>query len=544
MKYKLSLLSLSGILFSAPSFVLAEDAVPAVPPASAASAIPAASEAEPAVLRFAIDRYVLEGASLLSQAEVDAVVAPFVGKSKDFSDVQRALEAVEEAYAKRGYSAVQVLLPEQELEKGTVHFRAVESRFGEVEVKDNRYVTEANALNALPSVRSGGVPRSRQIASELKLANENPARQLNVVLKAGEKEEEVDAKVIVTDSKPTSWGASFDNSGSAETGRTRLGLSYRNANAFDADHVANIQYLTSPQHTDRTKVLGGSYKIPLYQYGSTLEFFGGYSNVNALVGGLSNFQGGGLLFSTRYSYSLERTGSFEPRLSYGLDWRKFRKLEMTNPPPITLYNEIVVMPLSLTYTTLGKFAKSDMNINVSYSVNLPEISNGREADFAAYDKVNFTKPKPAYKVLRYGMINSQQIGGEWQFRAALNGQWSGDVLIEGEKIRLGGADAVRGFSEGSEGGEAGTRLNLEAYSPDFGKGDIRVRALMFYDVGKAKTSNDHKTTSIAGAGFGLRFNYTEQLSLRLDRAQIKNAGNDPLQTVGNWRWHAALNASF
>ena len=62
--------------------------------------------------------------------------------------MERALEAVEAAYAKRGYKAVRVLLPEQELEKGTVRFHVVESRFGKVAVKDNHFVSAANALNA------------------------------------------------------------------------------------------------------------------------------------------------------------------------------------------------------------------------------------------------------------------------------------------------------------------------------------------------------------------------------------------------------------
>ncbi len=68
--------------------------------------------------------------------------------------MERALEAVEAAYAKKGYTAVRVLLPEQELEKGTVHLRVVESHFGIVSVKDNHFVSEANALNAVPSVRA------------------------------------------------------------------------------------------------------------------------------------------------------------------------------------------------------------------------------------------------------------------------------------------------------------------------------------------------------------------------------------------------------
>ena len=535
MIYKLLFIPLFGSLLGMPPVALAADDVPAAP------------EAEQVILRFAIDRYVVEGASLLNQAEIDAAVAPFVGKDKDFSDVQRALEAVEDAYAKRGFSAVRVLLPEQELEKGTVHFRVVESRFGKVAVKDNRHVSEANVLNAVPSVHSGGVPRSRQIARELKLANENPARQMNVVLKAGEKDEEVDANIIVTDSKPSSWGLTVDNTGTPETGRTRLGLSYRHANLFDADHVASLQYQTSVEHVNRVTVLGGSYKIPLYQSGDSLEFFGGYSNVNSVVGGLagapSNFQGGGLIFSARYNRPLERMGVFDPRLSFGLDWRDFRRIEQTTPPVTVLYNEVVVVPLSITYSALGKFAQSDLNLNASLSANLPGMNKGKAADFAAYDLVNLTQPDANYKVVRYGASYSQLVGDDWQFRAGLSGQWSRDVLIQGEQMRLGGADAVRGFSEGSVGGETGARWNLEGYTPDFGSGDVRVRGLVFFDAGEMQSANGTKS-SISGAGFGLRASFTEQFSLRFDAARIINADTDPLQQVDDWRAHVGLSASF
>lgn len=530
---KLAVLLLCAVLIPLPSF--------------AADAPTTIDQAEPGVLRFDISGYTVEGATLLTQAEINAAVAPFVGKNRDFSDVQRALEAVEAAYSARGYSAVRVLLPEQELEKGAVRFRVVESRFGKVTVKDNRFVSEANALNAVPSVRSGGVPKTKQIARELKFANENPARQLNVVLKAGEKDDEVDANIVVTDSKSSTWGLTVDNTGSPETGRTRLGVSYRHANLFDADHVASLQFQTSPSHVNRVTVLGGNYKIPLYQLGDSLEFTGGYSNVNSVVDGISgidNFKGGGLILSARYNHSLEKMGVFDPRLSFGIDWRDFRRIEQTTTVPVTvLYNEIVTVPLNVAYSAQGKFEKSDIGFNASLSANLPGARKGKAADFAAYDQVGFVQPDANYRVARYGASYSQLIGDDWQFRAALNGQWSRNVLIQGEQLRLGGADAVRGFSEGSVGGESGARWNLEGYTPDFGKGDVRVRALAFFDTGETQSANGTKS-SISGAGFGLRASFTEQFSLRLDAARIINADTDPLQRVGDWRAHVGLSASF
>ena len=519
--------------------------------ASAADTVPAAGEAEQSLLRFEITRYVLEGATLLSQRDIDKIVAPYVGKNKDFSDVQRALEAIEAEYAKRGYSAVRVLLPEQELEKGTVRFHVVESHFGKVTVKDNHYFSEANVLNAVPSVRSGSMPRTKQIARELKLANENPARQMNVVMKSGETDDQVDANVVVTDSKPTAWGVSFDNTGSDETGLDRLGFSYRNANAFDKDHVVGVQYQTSPAHPDRVKVLGASYMVPLYQSGNSMEFFGGYSNVNSVVGGLSNFQGGGRLLSAKYNFFLDRMGMFDSRLSLGLDWRDFKQIEQTTPSVIPLYNEIVVLPVSLAFAAKGKFASSDLNVNASLSANLPGMDKGKKADFAAYDATSSTGPNPdaSYKVFRYGVSYSHIIADDWQLHAALNGQWSHNLLVLGEQFRLGGADGVRGFSEGSEGGEKGARLNLEGYTPDFGRGDIRSRALVFYDAGQVASYVNANivnptSTRISSSGVGLRAFYRENVMLRLDWARIMTGGNDPEQQAGKHRFLFSVNATF
>ncbi len=532
MKLRLLFISLFGLCTSA----FAEGRVATAPDIHQAE--------QAAVLRFAIDRYIVDGATLLSQDQINAAVAPFVGREKDFSDVQHALEAIENAYAARGFSAVHVTLPEQALEKGTVHFRVVESRFGHITVIDNHFTSEANALNALPALRSGGVPQAGLIARELRLANENPARQMNVVLKEGEKDDEVDAKVVVTDAKPASWGLTADNTGTPETGRTRLGVSYRYANLFDRDQVASLQYLMSPERPNRLTVLSGGYKIPLYQSGDSLEFSGGYSNVNSVVGGLGNFQGGGLLFGSRYNHPLARIGVFDPRVSYGLDWRDFSRVELNSVPVTVLYNEIVVLPLSVTYAAQGKFAKSELGFNASFSANLPGMGKGSAADFASYDRVNLTRPNANYKVVRYGANYSKLLAGDWQIRAALNGQWSRDTLIQGEQMRLGGVDAVRGFSEGSESGDIGMRWNLEGYTPDFGKGSVKARVLLFFDTGEARFNDARPRSSISSVGVGLRAAYVEQFMLRMDAGRIVNTGNDPAQRAGDWRVNLGLSASY
>jgi hemolysin activation/secretion protein len=84
-----------------------------------------AQEPDSGVIRFEIARFAVSGNTLLPQARVDAIVLPFAGPSRDFGDVQRALEALEQAYHELGYNLVQVELPEQELNKGVVRLKVV-----------------------------------------------------------------------------------------------------------------------------------------------------------------------------------------------------------------------------------------------------------------------------------------------------------------------------------------------------------------------------------------------------------------------------------
>ncbi len=509
---------------------------------NAANSKPASEEI---VLHFEVRSYTLDGATLLSKQEIAQTVAPYIGQNKDFSDIERALEAIEDLYAKKGYTAVHVLLPEQKIAQGNIHFHVVESHFGKVTVKHNKlekYATDQNALNALPSIRSGNVPLAKEIASELRLANENPARQLNVVLKAADKEEEVDADVLVADSNPGAWGVNYDNSGTPETGRSRLGLSYRYANLFDKDQVASIQTQISPEHRDRVKVFSGSYKIPFYSTGDSAEFSAAYSNVNSLVGGLNNFQGGGEIFSSHYIHPVDKIGSFDPRLTYGIDFREFKPVQQTTTPVTVLYNEIVVTPASLALSAQGKVGESDVSLNASVAANLAKLSKGHPADFAQYDQINLSDPNPNYRVIRYGANYLQPLGGDWQFRLALTGQWSKDVLIQGEQIRLGGMDGVRGFSEGSEGGDRGARGNAELYTPANTWGP-NTRGLIFYDAGQASTTLG-ANVAIASYGAGIRSAYSDSVSLRMDAGRIAKEGNDPQQVKGDWRVHLALSATF
>lgn len=216
MKPRIAASAIALILLSGAQFAYAQPA-----------AAPGAAVADP---RFDIDKFTVRGATLIASERLQLILAPYIGKSRDFGDVQKALEALEKAYASKGYSAVQVILPEQQIDKGEVEFDVVEAKIGKVVVEGNKYFDAANIRASLPRVREGEPPNILQISDNLRVANENPAKQTTVLLRSGAEEGQVDAVVRIADERPNKLSVTLDNTGTQQTGLFRLGFGYQNSN--------------------------------------------------------------------------------------------------------------------------------------------------------------------------------------------------------------------------------------------------------------------------------------------------------------------------
>lgn len=503
---------------------------------SAQSSPQASDTAQPALqpgdtARFEISRFVVEGNTLLSTEEVDKSVAPYVGASKDFADVQRALEALQDAYQDAGYGAVQVVLPEQVLEQGVIRFRVIEAKVRKITVEEAKFHDEANVRAAVPALKEGETPRLRDISSQLRMGNENPSKQTTLLMKTGEQEGEVDATLKVADAKTQKAFVSLDNTGSKESGNYRLGVGYQNANVRNRDELFTFQYITSPEsNMDDVTVLGAGYRIPIYQWAGSVELIAGYSDVStANVQGLFDATGKGTIFGARYNQFLPKVKeNYEHRLSVGLDYRAFEadvKLVGGGAVPVP---DITLHPVSLTYSGKFQLREAEAGFFISASRNISGGNDGDDSDFRA-----LRAPADAdYEIFRYGLNYSRVLPGDWQLRALLLGQYTEDALVAYEQFGAGGADSVRGFKEREFFNDKGYRATLEAYTPNWsaaiGSDAIRLRGLVFYDFAQLSRNDalpaEIRNEYIASAGFGLRMSLGENLSARLDVAQVLSPG--------------------
>jgi hemolysin activation/secretion protein len=499
-----------------------------------------ASSPDPAT--FAVRRFVVEGATLIAPERVDAALAPYLGPDRTIADLREARAALESIYARRGYGATQVLLPEQEIKEGVVRLRVVEVKLGAVRIEGNRFFDDDNIRASLPALAPEEPLATRRLATELRLANENPVKQTTVVLKPGGREDEVDAEVRVSDQRPYRFSLSLDNTGTPQTSNYRIGAGFQYANLFNRDHVLNVQYVTSPSQEDdanqlalppnsRVTIWGAGYHAPLPRLGDSIDLVAGYANVNSgVVQNLFNISGSGRVYAGRYNFGLPQLGNVEQKLSLGYDVLYYDNNVVPEGTSTTIVPDYVLHPLSLGYAGLWRGARDELNLYMSGVRNLPGGSNGDQAQF------DLVRPgaEADYALGRLNAVWLHSLPHGVQTRVRFTGQYTSDMLLPAAQFGIGGMDSVRGFFEREFVGDRGFSGSFELYSPDLaaldagGTSDVRVRVLAFYDYGRAWIINpevfEQRVTGISSVGPGVRLAYRSNVSLRFDYGFILQKG--------------------
>lgn len=543
--------------------------------------------------RFDIQRFQVDGNTLLAPAHLEALVAPFLGHRRNYGDIQKALEALENAYRKSGYGTVQVYVPEQELTHGVVTLQVTEGVIGKVIVTGNKFFDGANIRATLPDLQEGKAPNMRQLSENIQLANESPAKQIEVTLGVSEEEGKVDAKVNVTDDNPEKVIFTVDNTGSSSTGKLRAGVAYQNGNVGNRDHVMTMAYITAPDKPTGVKVdvYSFAYRIPFYGIGDSFDFIYGKSSVNTptsiqALGGQLALNGKGDVIGLRWNHYFSRKGEYTSKLVAGLDY-KFLNTRCTtagqptavDPPngaAIYSCNPYTVRPVSVTYSGQRQSPGQimDYSLGVVRNISMGNPYTYTTLDGAAgmdrYTMVSGSRQVPDDFMYYKGTISYlHALAGDWALRAAVNAQYSQTPLPAGEQIGIAGSTAVRGFNERAVAMDKGFFANLELYSPELA-GHVNLpgslKAVGFYDFGRSynyriKRNADlgvgpYEKAGIASIGAGLRYSLGKDISVRADLARVVDAGpadikpgttaSNPGNTEsrGDWRGHFGVQLSF
>lgn len=500
-----------------------------------------------------VSGYQVSGNTLLDPRAVDAVLMPLLGE-RTLAQLQHAAAAVQALYAREGWGAVVAWLPPQSGHDGLITINVVEGRISAVNVVGATRSSPDAVKAALPALRVGTTPRLRDLDAQLRIANENPARQVQVLLKPGREPGQAEADLQVQERALQQFTLGLDNTGNDRTGDYRASLGWQHASLTGRDDILGAQLQLSPTEPQRVRVLSSGYRLPLYAQRMALDAFFAYSDVDggntATVAGDLRFVGRGRVLGVRAAWYLPRWGDFDPRLSLALDRRAYLNrcdVEGLGPGACGPVGEsVAVTPLAAEYT-LQRAGERPASLSVSLHHNLG--LGGSHTSAAAFEAVR-PGARRSWTALRLGATLALPVADDWQLRTRVNTQWTPDALVPGEQFGMGGAQSVRGYEERELIGDLGLAASVEVLGPALLKPDAGqglLRPVAFVDGGWARNHGDAPCVDVrshcAAASLGVGARYAlGSFSARLDLAYaLKDAARTQR---GDTRAHLALQLGF
>jgi hemolysin activation/secretion protein len=473
----------------------------------------------------------------LSEDEIAELLAPFTGEKKTIVDLQGASEALEQAIKKAGFSFYGVNLPPQEPRDGIIKLQVIAFKLGKLKIKEGQYFDSENISNSLPSLVPGESPDVLKLQRNLHVLNEHPSKQTAVAFSPSlEKIGAIDAEIQVAETRPYQAYFSLQNNGSRETGHERVSAGFQYNNLFNLDHAVTLSYTTSPGHWGQVKQEAIFYRIPLYDFGGSLNAY--YLESTTDSGIIEGFEvsGSGRFSGLHYTHALERYKGIKHSLMVGIDDKFFISdttfVAFAQPVGVDVRSQ----PLSLNY--IGEWTNND-NLDLNFSVGYRHNTGGGSDNDSKTYLATRAGADTSWDAMTYSLKAVHTLANKWELHGNLSGQWTDEPLIPGEQFGVGGSQSVRGFKDRIVSGDEGVRANAELWTPVLHN---NLRLFGFVDAGYVSLEEDIPGTddseTISSIGLGMRWAWKNQLSVALDWGYVTD-GSDSTDSGEN-RLHVNL----
>lgn len=474
----------------------------------------------------------LEGVPLLQTAEFRALVAPYLGHPASLAVLHQLTREVVLYCRRHDRPVVDVLVPEQNVQTGTVQILVLEGRFGQVRVEGEKWFSAALIAGAI-RLQSGEIIAGRSLLEDLAWINRNPFRQVDLVFTRSPNPGETDLVLRANDRLPLRLSAGYDDSGNALTGFDRVLAGVYWGNAFGLDHELGYQLSASP---DFRKLVAhsGSYTIPLPAWRHAFTVSGSYAESRPdLAGGFFTLKGRTWQVGARDRIPLPAFGTFTQELSAGIDFKRSNNnLAFGGMQVFAQENDIAQAVATYTLGRSDRFGATSASLTATGSPGGLSAGNHTRVFRAAR---SFARADYAYVRLEVERTTKLPAGFSWLVRGT--GQLATANLLASEQLGFGGADSLRGYEDHEANGDDGFIFVNELHartgsvSPHLGltKATDRFDPLVFWDYGIARshTPLPGETTQIemSSVGVGLHYNLSTWFSLRAAYGwQLKDSG--------------------
>jgi hemolysin activation/secretion protein/AraC-like DNA-binding protein len=228
------------------------------------NAVPPKEAVAPALRKFKVSAYDVQGNTLLPPRTVKDILRRFTGEEVTFDTIRAAQGTLQMAYRERGYATVIVGLPQQTLDtNGIVQLKVTEGRLAEIRIVRNYHFSSNNVMRALPGLKTNTFLVDKLFQAELDRANANRDRQIYPELLPGPVEGTSALQLRVEDRLPLHGRFELNNQCTPGTPDLRINSSIQYDNLWQLEHSVGFQYGFSPQAMKLADQMPAFYDQPL-----------------------------------------------------------------------------------------------------------------------------------------------------------------------------------------------------------------------------------------------------------------------------------------
>ena len=495
-------------------------------PAEAATPSPAPAGTIPVEgATMVVESFIFRGATLLSKAQLEAAVAPFLNRPLDFNGLQQAAAAVGEAYRTAGWLA-RVYLPEQEVEGNRIILQIIEGSFGKLRQQSEGLSRIDAALPAgyITVVQEpGSLVNTVRLDRALLLLDDLPGVSATGNLVPGEAESETDLVLQLSDEPLFNGQLNLDNQGSRSTGAERFNGQFN----FNSPLKQGDQFQGYFSHSEGNDFASLRYSLPFGYSGLRVGINGSYLEYDVIGSEFraADLAGKSVTWGLDANYPLVRERTRNLYLGAAYENKDYR-----NDSSVGIQSDYKIdnFTVRLTGNLFDRIGGGGSNF-----VNL-SLTRG-ELDLAALDLAENLRLSRQFSKFNYLISRQQAVSQSISLYVRLSGQWANENLDSAERFYLGGPSGIRAYPLNEGGGDQGQLVNLE----------LRYRARPnlvltgFYDWGRIEQNKDNNRIlanpnryELDGAGLSLAWSGPGGLELNATYARRLDDNPNP-QANGN-----------
>ena len=416
---------------------------------------------------FRLSRVEFDRSAFLSQAELDAIAARFLGRDVDNAGVQQLVKAVNDVYASRKIITALAYLPPQDLRKGVLKVALVEGRLGKVSVGGNARLPSETASEVVPG-KPGEVVDVPRLERNVAWFNKTRNAQIQASLQSGTSFGLTDISLAVLEPPVDVLQVFTDNQGVEAVGQYQVGSHFVRNGVFGFDDRFTAYGVLSEGNANGNV----AYSTPFNPWGGRIGVSGSGGQIRVYRGAYADLgiRGQSESYGVNLVQPIWVDGTFGVLLN-GAIGRAHSQSRQSGIEITDNWTDKVTLGTTLSYT--APWLQATVAPTWSWAVT----RFGLAGDAQRFGVFNAS----GSAVLRLPFAFNVQAQGAAQWADAR-------TLASDQLFQIGGPTTVRGYPTSGVAGYAGYFVNLELHrslgdvlpTVDFLKG---LDAYAFFDTG-------------------------------------------------------------